>query len=488
MVLKKTITYLMYIIFVSFLLADNYPDQHYVYTMNDIYSYIETNYNIRLSDDGQSIQLVDGVTQGYVIFGPDSSNSPFNRGLPSWNGLVTDDNSGFHVQMRFPYNDGWSPWLTVGYWEKYIWNIYGATSYNGGKIDIDYVKLYSYQSKWQFRINMIRQSVDASSPSLHKLSFFVSDTRTTSSIIYTDILNDNPDEIYIDTDFLYQYSIDPGIGGDICSPTSVSMALKSFNIDVDELQFARDNYDTYWNLYGIWPRVVQNASEYGVNGTVTRYRTWSEAYKVLNDGGRIVMSVGPPLYGGHLMMLAGFTSNGDPIVHDPAKAGGYQKIYNKSDLSHSWFDKGGISYTIYLVENNTSIEDIDNDGISDNDDNCPDISNPDQKDSDDDGIGDECDDTPFGEEQVYHKYKLYQNYPNPFNVSTTISFNLPSATHVKITIYDTYGRIVDIIYNEYTLKGKHTINWNATNYASGTYYIQLISNDYHKVFKTILLK
>ncbi len=98
------------------------------------------------------------------------------------------------------------------------------------------------------------------------------------------------------------------------------MALKSFNIDVDELQFARDNYDNYWNLYGIWPRVVQNASEYGVGGAVTRYRTWSDAYQVLANGGRIVMSVGLPLYSGHLMMLAGFMEDGRVIVHDPAKS------------------------------------------------------------------------------------------------------------------------------------------------------------------------
>jgi hypothetical protein len=490
MVLKKTIIYLIHILFVSFLLADNYPDQHYVYDINQIFSNIEFNYNnnIRLSDDGQSIQLVDGATQGYVVLKPDSSVSPFNRGLPSWNGTVSDDKSGFLIQMRFPYNGSWSSWLTVGYWEKYIWNKYGYTSYGDGKIDIDYVKLYSYQNKWQFRVNMMRNDINDPSPTLHKLSFIVSDTRTTNSINYTDILNDNPGEIYIDTDFLYQYSIDPGIGGDICSPTSVSMALKSFNIDVDELQFARDNYDTYWNLYGIWPRVVQNASEYGVNGTVTRYRTWSEAYEVLANGGRIVMSVGPPLYSGHLMMLAGFTSDGSPIVHDPAKSSGYAKIYNKSDLSHSWFDKGGISYTFYLVSDKPSIKDSDNDGIPNNYDNCPEVSNPEQKDSDGDGIGDECDDTPLGEEKVYPKYKLYQNYPNPFNISTTIPFNLPSATHVKITIYDTYGRIVDTIYNEHTTKGKHTINWNAEGYASGTYYIQLISNDYHKVFKTVLLK
>lgn len=41
--------------------------------------------------------------------------------------------------------------------------------------------------------------------------------------------------------------------------------------------------------------------------------------------------------------------------------------------------------------NDNNPDDMDNDGISDVDDNCPSISNPDQEDSDNDGIGDACD-------------------------------------------------------------------------------------------------
>ena len=144
MISKMTIISLFNLFFASFLLAENYPDQHYLYDIDQIFSNIETNNNVVLSDDEQSIQLINGATQGYIILKPDSSNSLFNRGLPSWNGMVTDDNSGFHIQMRFPYNGGWSPWLTIGYWEKYIWNEYGSTSYGDGMIDIDYVKLHSY--------------------------------------------------------------------------------------------------------------------------------------------------------------------------------------------------------------------------------------------------------------------------------------------------------------------------------------------------------
>jgi hypothetical protein len=94
---------------------------------------------------------------------------------------------------------------------------------------------------------------------------------------------------------------------------------------------------------------VQNAAEYGLDGAVTRYRTWSQARGVLANGGRIAMSVGLPLYSGHLMMLAGFNTNGDPIVHDPAKSNGYSYVFNKNDLSHSWFDKE----VAYIIGRNT---------------------------------------------------------------------------------------------------------------------------------------
>lgn len=431
-----------------------YPDQLYVLRIDSIYSNIETNEGMKLSPDGKSIILEDGVTYGYLILKPQYSQSPFNEGLPSWNGTAPDNNSGFRVQMRFPYNGGWSPWLTVGYWESNILGTYTKPTYDGGYIDYDNVKLYSYQNSWQFKIIIARTTASVASPTIKKLSFFVSDSRTTSDVNIASIVNDKPQAIFIPTNFVYQYDVDPNFGKDICSPTSVAMIIKSYNIYVDPRSFAIDNYDTNFDMYGIWPRAVQNASEYGLDGAVTRYRTWSEAYEVLVNGGRIALSVGLPLYSGHLMMLAGFTSDGNPIVHDPAKSNGYSFVFDKTQLSQSWFNKGGVAYTFYLPDSVTSTSEY------------------------------------YNEHIIADAYQLYQNYPNPFNPSTSIQYSIASKQLVRLKVYDVLGNEIATLVNEEQPSGTYNVQFTIDNLqlSSGTYFYQLQAGSFVETKKMILLR
>lgn len=426
-----------------------YPDQFYSYEKDTLMLKVESLNGMEISGDG-SVLLSDGYNNGSVIFKADSSEHPFNRGLPSWNGHIINEKGSFKVQMRF-YKNGWSPWLTVGYWKENIWSSYGVTSYGGGKIDYDYAVLYSYHSKWQFQVIMKRTSNTEPSPSLHKLSFYVSDQKTTDNVNITTIVNDSPEEIFIPTEHYFQYGLDPGIGGNICSPTSVSMVLRSYNVAVDPLQFARDNYDPYWGIFGIWPRAVQNAAEFKLNGAVTRYRSWSDAREVLAEGGRVVMSIGLPLYEGHLVMLAGFDSQGNPLIHDPAKSNGYSYKFNKTAISQSWFNKGGVAYTFFPEDTS---------GVT------------------------------FVEEEQLHlvdKYSLGV-YPNPFNPQTTIRFESAERNYTEISIYDITGREVEMIHKSILEPGSYNFNWNASHLPSGMYFIRMISGSYNKTVKALLLK
>ncbi|MFH1852245.1 MAG: C39 family peptidase [Candidatus Neomarinimicrobiota bacterium] len=410
--------------------AEAYPDSYRtVEGAAELLAEAEQVVGIVAGADGTGLELAADRTSGYIILAAQTAESPFNRGLPSWNGTAGDGASGFKIFMRFPYGLGWSPWLTAGFWKDDIWTDYGATSYSGGWIDIDYVKLYDFETAWQFKVELKRSNLTVPSPTIGKLSFYTSDQRTEAELDYVGILADKPPAIFIPTDFLYQYALDPDIGGSICSPTTVSMILKSYAITVDPVDFARDTRDPESGLFGVWPRVVQNASEFRLNGAVTRYRTWSEAYAVLEQGGRIGMSVGQPLYSGHLMMLAGFTAAGDPIVHDPARSSGYGLVYNKSELSHSWFDKGGIGYTFYLQDPAQA-------GLDDYD---------------------------FSGARPPDQLVLLSNYPNPFNSATTVSVRVMESARIAIVIYDLRGCRVRSLYRGILPPGERSFVWDGTN-------------------------
>lgn len=338
--------------------AQVYPDQQQIIKGGDsLFQLIESKENVELNTQNNSICLSENELEGYFTLKTQSFDEAFNRGLPSWNGSAPSNQySSFKVLMQFNMPTGWSNWVTVGYWDKEIWASYGNTTFTGGKVNIDLVELNYYITEYRFKVLLKRNSYAYISPEIKQLSFAVSDSKTTSNVNISEIVNDNPPEIFVPTDFVYQYSVDSEIGGSICSPTTVSMILKSFDIEVDTYDFAVRTKDPYFGIFGVWPRVVQHASEYGVNGTVSRIRTWTEAYSVLESGGRIGMSVGKPLYTGHLIMLAGFDSNGNPIVHDPAKSKGYSYKFNKQSLSESWFNKGGVAYVIYKNEAPASVK------------------------------------------------------------------------------------------------------------------------------------
>ena len=399
---QKRISFFLFLLFFSFVNAQVYPDQQHLISGGDqLYLKIESKENIYLNREKDQIELVNGAKEGFFILQPATFPEAFNRGLPSWNGSAQkDQRSSFKVQMRYKMSYGWSRWVTVGYWDQNIWPSYGDTTFQGGKISVDYLKLEEYIREYQFKVIFTRENISDISPSLHQLSFFVSDSQTTDQVNINEIVADKPPEIFIPTNFVYQMDVDDEIGGEICSPSTVSMIIQSYDKEVDTYQFALRTKDPYWNLFGVWPRVVQHAAEYGLKGTVTRYRTWSQAYEVLKNRGRIAMSIGPPLYSGHLVMLAGFDSSGNPIVHDPAKRSGYSKVYDKRDLSESWFNKGGISYTFYNNSGELSVE-----------------------------------------EELFASGSL-KLYPNPFHDSFKLAFEIKHNTGLQLRIYNVQGKCV----------------------------------------------
>lgn len=85
-------------------------------------------------------------------------------------------------------------------------------------------------------------------------------------------------------------------------------------------------------------------------------------------------------------------------------------------------------------------------------------------------------------------FRLYDNYPNPFNPTTTIKYDVPRNSFVKIVIYDILGKLVSTPVNEQKSAGRYDFNWNASNYASGTYFYKMETESYTDIKKMVLVK
>lgn len=75
------------------------------------------------------------------------------------------------------------------------------------------------------------------------------------------------------------------------------------------------------------------------------------------------------------------------------------------------------------------------------------------------------------------KYSLSQNYPNPFNPITNINYELPLEANVELKIFNITGQEVANLVNAEQPAGIHNVLWNASSYASGTYFYILNAKD-----------
>jgi hypothetical protein len=85
-------------------------------------------------------------------------------------------------------------------------------------------------------------------------------------------------------------------------------------------------------------------------------------------------------------------------------------------------------------------------------------------------------------------FTLDQNYPNPFNPLTTISFSLETGTDVRLEVFNILGQSVEVLHDGFLASGRHTFDWNGSNYASGLYFYNVKTETISETRKMILLK
>jgi hypothetical protein len=83
---------------------------------------------------------------------------------------------------------------------------------------------------------------------------------------------------------------------------------------------------------------------------------------------------------------------------------------------------------------------------------------------------------------------VMQNYPNPFNNVTHIKYQLYKDTRVCIKILNALGQEVESIIDEKKKAGHYSISWDASNNASGLYFISLKTDENYKTRKMLLIR
>jgi len=96
------------------------------------------------------------------------------------------------------------------------------------------------------------------------------------------------------------------------------------------------------------------------------------------------------------------------------------------------------------------------------------------------------------------EFELRQPFPNPFNPTTTIQFNVPATDtrHViSLRVFDIAGSMVETLVNGTMKSGQYEIQWDASQHASGIYFLKMESGPsteqgrgYIKKQKMILMK
>ena len=148
----------------------------------------------------------------------------------------------------------------------------------------------------------------------------------------------------------------------LCSPTTVSMLLGYWaqrlhrsELDRPVPEVADAIYDSQWKGTGNWPFNTAYAGAFpGIRAYVARFSDVAELEAWIARNLPVGLSLDydrlrgkGPGPNGHLVVLVGFTKQGDPIVNDPGTSEHVRKVFPRGNLINAWACSRNTVYLIY---------------------------------------------------------------------------------------------------------------------------------------------
>jgi hypothetical protein len=307
----------------------------------------------------------------------------FTQLLPTWN-ITTPANTIVQVQARVRTTSGdSSAWKLMGSWTTRDAGFHRTS----GALQKDAVARVSTDTlvasagalaTYQLRVLLLRAPSSTASPVVRSLQAVASRPVTALPATSRRLLPARTLNVprYSQMTHRGQYPQFGGGGQAWCSPTSLSMVLGYYRALPSAANYAwvsksyadpwvdhvaRVVYDYGYRGAGNWAFNTAYAANLTGEAFVTRLVNLREAERFIAAGIPLVASItfsqgqltGAPISAtaGHLVVISGFTSNGNVVVNDPAAPNdsSVRRTYDRGQFERAWLRRS--SGTVYVVRN-----------------------------------------------------------------------------------------------------------------------------------------
>jgi len=312
-----------------------------------------------------------------------------DEAISSWNAR-TPTGTWVETSIRGRHADGtWTKWYVLGRWTSgrdYAAGDIHRTSVEGQNDTDARILTDTFSSRtgrepvaFQTRVGLLRPAGATGSPALDAVTTMASElipdyAGTTAFTLGRHVELAVP--AYAQNIHAGEYP-EYGGGGEVwCSPTSSAMVMRYYgshhspsaaelsgivapNGDPQVDHAAMNVWDYAYDGAGNWPFNAAYAHTYGLDAFVTRLRSLQEVEQFVAAGIPVITSLSWDLEempeagydtNGHLLVIIGFTAEGDPILNDPAASSNdnVRSIYTRENFERVWQEStGGVSYVYH---------------------------------------------------------------------------------------------------------------------------------------------
>lgn len=282
------------------------------------------------------------------------SSFPFDAAILSWN-ADAPAGAALKLELRVRVGEEWSGWYTMGTWGKDGGSSVRGQSDRWGRVEVDTLKLRAPASALQYRATLTTANPGAT-PSLRLVA--VAYSSLADRLVGPKPASGPGLGRDLDVPRLSQLDQDPSLAWEVCSPTSLTMVLRYWGIGRTVPETIRGVRDAATGIYGNWPLNAGFAGSQGLEAHVDRFHSLEQLQAEVAAGRPVVASVrwrageldNAPVSSaesGHLIVVRGFTPQGDVIVNDPLGRGeGVRRVYKRAQFVKIWLGQGGVVYLI----------------------------------------------------------------------------------------------------------------------------------------------